>query len=398
MTRLIHAVAALLSAMSIVDAACAQSNPAPPAAVQSDLREAGLGEADAVQADPVCGDLDACYRTAQSARAEGLFVRYVPANNSQTQIDVLGCDYRVGRCSVQTASPGPNILRDFKWSLPLGLPGQGLQYGQHPTAVPASVDANPKVGGYATLPRDLPLLQGDLNWTRGFTVVATGHVDAHSAPATLWSILGEDGAPLFSLVWAGRFQLQRRATVASGQAPAMMTDVPWDLTLDGLQLGVPPFRDQAPDRHAGLYEIYLTFRPDGKVRVDLFSVRETGRDRLIQHLQDPGAPVLGYPRQSQDPSANPRWLPARYPTAARLQAGSVAGVRPDLLQVMLFQRPLSADEILAYHRMNLFFGGTKKASTIDLRAGQLPCNTGAYIMSPSTEHVATVCGPRAGIR
>lgn len=304
----------------------------------------------------------------------------------------------MGRCSVQIASPRPNILRDFKWSLPLGIPGQGLQYGEHPIAALVTVDATPKVGGYATLPRDLPLLQGDLNWTRGLTVAATGYVDAHSAPATLWSILGEDGAPLFSLDWAGRFQLQRRATVASGLAPAMMTDVPWDLTLDGLKLGVPPFRDHAPDRHAGLYEIYLTFRPDGKVRVDLFSVRETGRDRLIQHLQNPGAPVLGYPRQSQDSSASPRWLPARYPTAARLQAGSVAGVRPDLLQVMLFQRPLSADEILAYHRMNLFFGGTKKASTIDLRAGQPPCNTGAYIMSLSAQSVATVLGPRAGIR
>ncbi len=177
-----------------------------------------------------------------------------------------------------------------------------------------------------------------------------------------------------------------------------MTDAPWDLTLDGLQLGVPPFRERAPDRHTGLYEIYLTFRPDGKVRVDLFSVREIGRDRLIQHLQDPGAPVLAYPRQSQNPTADPRWIPARYPTAVRLRAGSVTGARPDLLQLMLFQRPLSADEILAYHRMNLFFGGTKKASTIDLRAGQLPCNTGAYIMSPATQSIATVCGARAGIR
>ncbi len=138
MTRLIHALAALLSATSIVGAAHTQSNPASPAVVQSDLREAELVEAGAVQADPACGDLDACYRTAQAARAEGLFVRYLPMNNSQTQIDVLGCDYRVGRCSVQTASPGPNILRDFKWSLPLGSPGQGLQYGQHTAAASAT--------------------------------------------------------------------------------------------------------------------------------------------------------------------------------------------------------------------------------------------------------------------
>lgn len=397
MSRLIH-IAALLSALSLVGVAHAQSGSEQPAASPSDLRHADWIETDAAQSEPICGDLDACYRTAQSARSEGLFIRYIPANNSQTQIDVLGCDYRAGRCSVLTASPGPNILRDFKWSLPLGVPGQGLQYGPSPTAAPEAVEANPQVGGYATLPRDLPLLRGALDWNTGFTVVATGYVDAHSAPAALWSILGEDGAPLFSLEWAGRFQLRRQATVPPGQTPAMMVDTPWDLTLDGLQRGVPPFRDRAPDRHAGLYEIYLTFRPDGKLRIDLFSVRETGRDRLIQHLQDPGAPVLSYPRQSQDSSANPRWLPARYPTAVRLQAGSVGGVRPDLLQLMLFQRPLNADEILAYHRMNLLFGGTKKASTIDLRAGQLPCNTGAYIVTPSLQSVATVCGPRAGIR
>ncbi|WP_191555744.1 hypothetical protein [Brevundimonas aurantiaca] len=254
------------------------------------------------------------------------------------------------------------------------------------------------MGGYATLPRDLPLLQGALDWKTGFTVVATGYVDAHSASATLWSILGENGAPLFSLEWAGRFQLRRQATVPLGRAPAMMVDTPWDLTLDGLQRGVPPFRDRTPDRHAGLYEIYLTFRPDGKVRVDLFSVRETGRDRLIEHLQDPGAPVLGYPRQSPNASADPRWLAPRYPAAARLQAGSVAGPRPELLQLMLFQRPLTTDEILAYHRMNLFFGGTKKMSTIDLRPGQRPCNTGAYINRSTAESIATVCGPRAGIQ
>ena len=398
MRCLVRAAAAAVSILSLFGSAHAQSEPVQVPTPRADFHEVDRIKTDPVKDEPRCSNLDACYRTAQAARSEGVFIRYIPENNGLTQIDVLGCNYQVGRCSVQTASPGPNVLRDAKWSLPLGVPGQGLQYGQSTAAALDSIEANPKVGGYATLPRSVPLLAGALDWDQGFTIVATGYLDAHSAPATLWSLLGEDGALLFSLEWAGQFQLRRRATVPQEQSPRMMIDKPWDMKLDNLQRGVSPFRDRAPDRHAGLYEIYLTFLPDGKVRVDLFSVRETGRDRLIQHLQDTGAPVLSYPRQSQDPSAVPRWRPARYATAVRVQAGSTSGAWPDLLQLMLFQRPLDADEVLAYHHMNLFFGGTKKASTIDLRPGQLPCNTGAYIMSTSTERVPTVCGPRSGIR
>jgi hypothetical protein len=165
------------------------------------------------------------------------------------------------------------------------------------------------------------------------------------------------------------------------------------MDMDVIRHGIEPFRNGNEDRFPGLVELYLTFTPDGKVKFDLFNVNSGQPDQEVTHLQDMGWPIVNYPQQI---APNPPWKPAvAWPFDSIYVGGRLPG-SPHVVQMQMFGRILSNNEILGFHSRNVFFGGTNKASVRHITLGQEPCNTGDYLNHPPGLFVETVCGKRDG--
>jgi hypothetical protein len=329
-----------------------------------------------------CQDMAGCYASARQKLNQRMLISYNVDQNGKSVLHVDRCENR-GVCHITELRPSSLILGGFGWSnTDQSLQGL-LNY------------ANPPHGnwwGYWTLPNGA-LLDAVVNPYFGFTVGVTAHLSNDGTNQTLFTVsspLDSQGKPVWSLALEDGSLTIRRLGTEAGTFD-LVADQPWDFDLDTLRHSVPPFSSQPA---LDLFEIYATFRADGKVEIAVFSVNneEHESDLQISHIQESGWPVFYYPPQSPHAIEQRTWIPVSYRFPFRLIVGD------NVLQAAIFDRPLTPNEILAYHAKTAFAGGPAYGERDQINPGMLPCNSGLFAEHTTTEYIETVCGSRAGIR
>lgn len=308
------------------------------------------------RANDSCGQtLDACVLTAHRAEVASLLV--IP--DSSTGWGTRRC----GKYSV--CSPwdfGGHVPQTFTLNLPF------WNYSPAPKIGALALDGNPWMTD----------LMADQKWGQDITLLLTTLVDSNTA-GTLFSIptlspFSGDIRPGFSLsVTNGSLQFNRRATDGYDSY-----DRPWDLDTDTLLHGIP---SSSTHSYSGLADIFLRFRKDGKLRIDVFLYSGTDKETWIAHTVDMGSPVRAYP--PQEPGTLKTWAAAKYyPIYVEgLILGDFANKaadRPNLVRLVHFDRLLSDNELIAYHVETLV---PRKDFSYGMSLGQLPCNSGEYLHS-----------------
>lgn len=336
-----------------------------------------------------CNSLLDCYTAATKAQRAALLVRYSwDSPPFDWFIATMSCSFQI--CQEVQPGAGERVLTGALWR----YHREDFAHGQGLMVSNKSFDSTTSaLSGYATIPVKTQLRTGGLSLGAGFTIEATAFVSVKDNPATLLEVSSGDRS-ILGVEWSnGQMQIRRKATNdASGEA-GFSLDRPWDMDMDFILHGIEPFRRSGEDPFPGLIEIYLTFTPDGKLKIDLVNVNDTSADQQITHLLDMGFPVAEYPQQT---SQNPPWTPARYQEFDRITIGGRLPGTPHVLQLIGFQRPLTSNEILGFHSRNVFFGGTGRSSVAGFSVGQQPCNSGNFLNFPPGQFITTPCGKRDG--
>lgn len=335
-----------------------------------------------------CNSLLGCYVDAKRAERGALVVRYSwKSPPFAWTVATMSCIFNA--CQ-ELPEVGERVLTRALWRYHSAdfTQGQGLQ-----TLVADPESFTTAVSGYATVPINAKLPTGKLSLDNGFTLEVTAFVSTNDAPATLLEI-SSGTQTIFGVEWLNnQMQIRRKATNGGPGEAGFSLDRPWDMDVDFIVHGVEPFRTSDQDRFPGMMEIYLTFTPDGKLRVDLLNVNSSSPDQQVTHLLDMGWPVADYPQQS---SGGPPWMPATYQSFDKISVGGRLPGTPHVLQLVAFERPLTSNEILGYHSRNLYFGGTGRSSVANLAVGQQPCNSGNFLNFPPGQFIPTACGKREG--
>lgn len=334
---------------------------------------------------PVCPNVYACYETALSKTEKIVTVRYSDHGGAQ-QVEAVECGAFFVSCERQGEA---RVLEHTAgWTSEGRYSGQGFV-----SADDARFSHYYALGGGNVLPLDRA---SPTPW--GFTLALTFSVKDIRSSQRLLTLRDEAGTPVYAVDWrqtpeGGPYSLwlYRWATTGPG-AQVMMGDRPWDFDTGAVIYG--PRNGGASPTPSDLFEIYLTFRPDGKAEVDMFSISNTSRDFLISHLQDTGFPVQSYPVQP----AEGRWAPPVYRTVRTAVVGNDDGSPTPVMQVVHFGLALTLDERIGFHSRNLFYDMAGKEGTRHLTVGMRPCNSGEFLQRTQAETYWTVCGPRSGIR
>lgn len=324
-----------------------------------------------------CNNMDSCYAEAKAAISDAVTVQY---NDLEivTEAKVVRCSGGFVSCS--EIGDARYVYPSVAWTALPNVDGQGLR------ASPGNWT------GYAGLNDGANVTIGRTDPGAGYTVQATFLYDWNGAGFMIsirdagTNMVYSAGFPRLPGKFADFALITKRwATTERGKV-VEMADRPWDFTQNLLRLGPTEFRN-APEP-GRLYEMYLTFRGDGKVEIDVFSVADTTRDFLVSHIQDTGAAIEAYPKQA----ASGPW---QAPVYRRAQTATVHG--SSVLQLVSFNRALTRAERIAFHGKNLFYRMNGKIGTASLAHDQVPCNSGEFLNLLQKDKSRTVCGDRPGV-
>lgn len=332
----------------------------------------------AAATNQACTTLDSCYVSAKAAISEAVTVQYNDME-SFTEARTVQCTGGLTNCT--DVGSARDAYPDVSWTAVANVDGQGLR------ATPGS-----QFTGYSALREGNGVTIGRTGPGLGFTLQAT-FVARGRDPSFAVAFRDIGTNPVYHVglervpgkFVAYAFNTSRWATTERGKL-VVASDRPWDWSFEGLRYGPREF--SAVPRPGDIYEMYLTFRADGKVEIDIFSVSDTTRDYMMTHLQDTGAPIEAYP--VQPPSG-----PWQAPLYRRIQTATVQ--YGNVLQMVAFTRALSRSERIAFHSKNLFWRMTGKAGTASLAIDQKACNSGGYLNLLQKERLYTVCGDRPGV-
>ncbi|MBU1345421.1 MAG: hypothetical protein KKA16_00550 [Alphaproteobacteria bacterium] len=333
-----------------------------------------------------CTTLDQCYIQAGQKVERVLTVQYEDVEITQTATSV-DCQGLYVSCQDLGEAVALRSQR-ATWNSVSGISGQGFISEQ-----------NGRFTGYSGL---RPLERMPLNLSgvgpAGFTIALTFSLTNPIHSQRIVSLLDENGNVAYAVDWTQGYYrgpyfmwLRRWATTGSGD-DILLEDRPWDYHSDTVTRGPREF--QARPSPADLFELYLTFRPDGKVEADWFSISNTSRDFLISHLQDSGVPVITYPTQPEQGA----WSAPSYRNFRTLVVGANQQSDVPILQAVHFREALTMNQRIAFHSRNLFYNMQGKEGTAHLAPDQRPCNSGWFLQTLENETFETVCGPRHGLR
>lgn len=334
---------------------------------------------------PTCSNIYACYETALSQTEKIVTVRYSDQGGAQ-RAEAVECGAYYMSC--QRQGDARVLERTPAWTSDPQYPGQGFV-----SSDAARYDHYSALGGGNVLTLDRAR-----SLSGGFTVALTFSVRDIRSSQRLLTLRDEAGKPIYAMDWrqnpgGGPYALWLSRWATTGSGPdILMEDRPWDFDSGAVVYGPRAFN--VSPTPSDLFEIYLTFRRDGKAEVDMFSVSHTTRDFMISHLQDTGFPVERYPVQ---PEQGP-WATPVYRTFKSAVIGAGDGSPTPVMQVVYFNLALTLDERLGFHSRNLFYEMNRKEGTRYLHPGMRPCNSGHFLQLTQTESYITVCGPRSGIR
>jgi hypothetical protein len=336
-----------------------------------------------------CTDQASCYAYDQRAANETIRVQW--GNSGMPQATSAVAD-----CIQNTCSYSPVGVTSFAtYSVDFSKFTTGQGFGPVWTGSQPVMGYPELIGGNSTQVVPSPLFT-----TYGFTFEVTAVIPPAGDTKTLTLLkLKNAGNEVWSASWSkGQLIITRKTPNGSA---ILANDRPWDTNQSVIDAGLPMapttenYTRTAYPTQARLVEFYFTFRTDGKLVVDLFNVDETQQDQWLEKLIEEGLPVSSYPGQPGAP-----WNAVTYSafSVVRVGAGGEADANHGLLQYVYFDVALYPQEVLAYHRMNEFFGGVTKSSTSLMNYGDSPCNTGNYLNIASTLTVSTPCGHIIGIQ
>lgn len=228
-----------------------------------------------------------------------------------------------------------------------------------------------------------------------FTVAVTFFAGDAGSSQEIFSLAGdEDGmyAP-FTASWDGRLILE----TIQADGYSYTVDVPWDMTADVVDKGISPYnlhtddwerKPKEPD--VRLVELYFRFSEDGKLRIDMASLRAYSPELLVSHTVDMGLPVYEYPTPfSCEPPAGQRFCEVLYVDWKGLRLGS------GVTQISFFDRRLLDDEVMAFHVKNFYFKEAREPYS-ELWNRTLPCNSGEWMNITRDWWMHTPCASRHG--
>lgn len=354
-----------------------------------------LGCALTASAQTSCTDQASCFQSAEGQVLESIRVAYVSGGGSILAPRVEDCYH--GTCT--KSAIGPISFSNYTVDLTkFQFPPIGQGFG------PVNTGASTMQGYAQIVDGDKERAPLPANLYSGFTTEITAVIPPKGQNTTLTLMkIKNRGNMIWGAFWKNDQLILSRATPARLGYQSLAQDRPWDTSWDGIgtKVPVPPATDAISwatqdSTSPLLVEFYFTFTTDGKLRIDLFNINATDRDQWIEKLVETGFPVVSYPPQNTNTG---NWVVPYYDNENVVRVGESGqnSASQGLLQYVLFQGPLSSDEILAYHKANAFFGGQEKPSTEYMQFGQAPCNTGTYLNVPPSQSVATPCGQIIGV-
>lgn len=229
----------------------------------------------------------------------------------------------------------------------------------------------------------------------------------------LFTVQSSKGEELYTASWdgpAGRLVLEaKNPHDVDGDIPGTkVMDLPWDMTAKVINKGISPFNlgstdwnTTAAEPSPGLVELYFRFGSDGKVRIDMATLKADTRELMVSHTQEMGRYVSHYPSQTKSMPSSSEWEPPTYIDMKYLEVGKY------VTQISVFNKLLTDNEVMGFHASNLYFDEIRSSYDVLDWHDKLPCNSGEWMnklrydagsKNYADKNIDTVCGSRYGTR
>lgn len=347
----------------------------------------------AIAQSTTCTNATTCFRTALDS-SETLTVGYAQLGEDLAAVKVYGC--KKTSCSFANFGLGVNSIFNQRipapWEFTFGKDGQGFHrvgFTNGATRAYFSEFSTISAGS---------MWKPEEKYPEEFTVAIT-FAAGYGGSQELFSLMENRNAdaPDFTASWDGRLILERIQTDGSSYT----IDMPWDMTGDVLDNGISPFNlhdnSWAPrfyEPNIRLVEMYFRFRKDGKVQVDMASLRAFSPEILVSHLQDMGLPIYQYPDDLIEctPEPGEKWCSPDYQPWEFLRVGT------GVTQISIFNRVLLDNEVMAFHTNNMYYRVANPSYDESRWHDTLPCNSGEWMNITRQQWMHTPCGSRYGTK